>query len=72
MNGMPFFGGLRSGRKARAYVIVFQVFDLLYLDGQSLITDLCLNKTVGGEKASAGLASGSRLGNRTDALAEVV
>ncbi len=38
-NGMPFFGGLRSGRKARACVIVFQAFDLLYLDGQSLVDE---------------------------------
>ena len=25
--------GVRSGRKARPYVIVFQAFNLLYLDG---------------------------------------
>ena len=31
-NGMPFLG-VRSGRKARPYVIVFQAFNLLYLDG---------------------------------------
>jgi bifunctional non-homologous end joining protein LigD len=42
VNGMPFFGGLRSGRKARACVIVFQVFDLLYLDGQSLVDESLL------------------------------
>ena len=39
VNGMPFFGGLRSGRKAREFVIVFQVFDLLYLDDQSLMDE---------------------------------
>lgn len=39
VNGMPFFGRLRSGRKASACVIVFQVFDLLYLDGQSLVDE---------------------------------
>ena len=39
MNGMPFFEGLRSGRKGRACVIVFQAFDLLYLDGQSLVDE---------------------------------
>ena len=43
-NGMPFFGGLRSGRKARACVIVFQVFDLLYLDGQSLVDESLVRK----------------------------
>jgi bifunctional non-homologous end joining protein LigD len=37
--GMPVFEGLRSGRKARGCVIVFQVFDLLYLDGQSLVDE---------------------------------
>jgi ATP-dependent DNA ligase len=35
-NGMPVFGGLRSRRKAHAYVVVFQAFDLLYSDGHSL------------------------------------
>lgn len=34
--GMPLFEGLRSGRKARGCVIVFQAFDLLYLDGSEL------------------------------------
>ena len=38
-NGMPVFGGLRSRRKAHAYAIVFQAFDLLYLDGQSLVDE---------------------------------
>ena len=38
-NGMPLFEGLRSGRKARGCVIVFQAFDLLYLDGQSLVDE---------------------------------
>ena len=38
-NGMPLFEGLRSGRKARGCVIVFQAFDLLYLDGQSLLDE---------------------------------
>ena len=37
--GMPVFEGLRSGGKARGCVIVFQVFDLLYLDGQSLVDE---------------------------------
>lgn len=37
--GMPLFEGLRSGRKARGCVIVFQAFDLLYLDGQSLVDE---------------------------------
>ena len=37
--GMPLFEGLRSGRKVQGCVIVFQVFDLLYVDGQSLVDE---------------------------------
>lgn len=38
-NGMPLFEGLRSGRKGRRCAIVFQAFDLLYLDGHSLVDE---------------------------------
>ena len=38
-NGMPLFEGLRSGRKRRECVIVFQAFDLLYLDGVSVVDE---------------------------------